>query len=135
MTVLNYQASLSLNETPPSMNTNKVRSNWRGFHTEKKRWQEDLGRLLMAMCLPKPIPSRGPVSVLVTLRFPTRRRRDSENFRPVLSKALGDAMVQGGFLLDDTDQDWRLRVVIGEETGPPRTTVTVSWVEAGEQVA
>jgi Holliday junction resolvase RusA-like endonuclease len=120
---------LALPRVPPSINTNAVRSHWRGFHSAKKKWQADLEVLLLAARLPRPIPASGPVLVDVVLRFPDRRRRDSENFRPVLSKALGDALVNGGWLHDDTDEDWRLQVVRDLEPGPARTLITVRWEE------
>jgi len=116
---------LWLDDVPPSINTNNVRSHWRGFHTAKKRWQADLERVLLVSALPRPIP--GLLEARVTLRFPVKRRRDSENFRPVLSKALGDALVNGGWLTDDTDQDWLLIVRTDPEVGPRRTTIELSW--------
>lgn len=120
---------LHIPRTPPSMNTNKIRSHWRGFHTAKKEWQRELEQLFMAVGVPRPIRSEGPVEASVTLRFPMRRRRDSENFRPLLSKALGDALVNGGWLTDDTDQDWWLRLSISQEIGSPQTTVELLWDE------
>ena len=120
-------ATIFLTDVPPSINTNQVRSNWRGFHTAKKKWQQSIEWLLVAECVPCPIPADGPVEVHATLRFPDRRRRDSENFRPVLSKALGDALVNGGWLPDDTDKEWWLRVSIDPEKGPRRTLIELSW--------
>lgn len=118
---------VTLPAVPPSINTNAVRSHWRGWHTAKKQWQADLERLFMAAALPRPLDAVGPVMADVTLRFPDKRRRDSENFRPVLSKALGDALVNGGWLADDTDQDWRLQVVIAPERGPHETCIALAW--------
>jgi hypothetical protein len=47
------RAELVLPRTPPSMNDNAIRSHWRGFHTEKKSWQEEIGQLLMLARLPR----------------------------------------------------------------------------------
>lgn len=121
---------ITLPMVPPSINTNKIRSHWRGFHTAKKAWQEDLEMALLASKLPRPIPAMGPVQVTACLRFPVRRRRDSENFRPLLSKALGDALTNGGWLADDTDQDWRLQVTISEYLGSPETSIRLFWPTA-----
>lgn len=118
---------ITIATVPPSINTNAVRSHWRGFHSAKKKWQADLEQLLMAAALPRPLLSDGPVLADVVLTFPDKRRRDSENFRPVLSKALGDALVNGGWLADDTDQDWRLQVVIAPERGPHNTSISLRW--------
>lgn len=120
---------------PPSINTNAVRSHWRGFHTHKKRWQSTLELELMALGLPRPIPCDGPLTVEAVLFFPTRHRRDSENFRPVLSKALGDALVNGGWLADDTDTDWRLSVRIDGERKPAATVVRLAWAPAESEAA
>lgn len=121
------EVSVTVGVVPPSINTNAVRSHWRGFHTAKKQWQGDLEKLFLASNLPRPLTSTGPVQADVVLTFPDRRRRDSENFRPVLSKALGDALVNGGWLADDTDQDWRLQVVIAPERGPYETRISLRW--------
>lgn len=72
----------------------------------KARWQEHLVELLDASGLP-----RGLAYVLVEgeITFPDRGRRDQGNFRVLIEKALGDALVHGwdgvpgGWLEDD---DW-----------------------------
>lgn len=122
--------SLTILDTPPSINTNKVRSHWRGFHKAKREWQDAIEKMLMVSSVPRPIPSSGPVQATVLLHFPTKRRRDSENFRPVLSKALGDALVNGGWLVDDTDEDWQLKVAVSRyPVAPGRTDLTLEWSE------
>lgn len=125
-------ATIRVSTTPPSINTNAVRSHWRGFHTAKKTWQAQFETLLMQARVPRPIPAKGPVAAVATLTFPMRRRRDGENFRPVLSKALGDALVNGGWLDDDTDQHWWLRLTINPELGPQGTVVELSWQDPSE---
>jgi len=42
------------------------------------------------------------VRATATLRFKQRRRRDEGNHRVILEKSLGDALVAGGWLSDDT---------------------------------
>lgn len=72
----------------------------------KARWQEMLAALLDASGLP-----RGLAYVLVEgeITFPDRGRKDQGNFRVLVEKALGDALVDGwedvpgGWLEDD---DW-----------------------------
>lgn len=70
------------------------------YQSLKARWQGWLGELLAATDLPK-----GLSYVLVEgeVTFPSRARRDQGNFRFMLEKALGDALVEGGWLEDD---DW-----------------------------
>lgn len=121
------QAEFWLPQTPPSMNTNKIRSDWRGFHNVKKAWQRMIEVELMGLALPRPIPRVGPLRADVVLTFPTKHRRDSENFRPVLSKALGDALVNGGWLADDTDEHWRLTLINDRDRGKATTYVRLRW--------
>lgn len=65
----------------------------------KKAWGELLTERLAASELPK-----GLAHVLVEgqCTFPDRRRRDQGNHRFMLEKALGDALVAGGWLPDDS---------------------------------
>lgn len=70
------------------------------YRAQKAQWQTLLAELLAATDLPK-----GLAHVLVEgeVTFPTRQRRDQGNFRFLIEKALGDALVDGGWLDDD---DW-----------------------------
>jgi hypothetical protein len=63
---------------------------WRGILTEK----------LVASHLPRRL---GRVFAEIEFTFPDVTRRDQGNFRVVVEKALGDALVEGGWLEDD---DW-----------------------------
>jgi hypothetical protein len=66
----------------------------------KQQWQSLILERLAASGLPK-----GLERVLVEgeVTFPTRAKRDQGNFRFLVEKALGDALVEGGWLADD---DW-----------------------------
>jgi hypothetical protein len=66
----------------------------------KQTWQAIFREALAPTALPK-----GLAKVLVegTIVFPDRGRRDQGNFRVVIEKALGDALVDGGWIEDD---DW-----------------------------
>lgn len=66
----------------------------------KQAWQALFREALGETSLPKPL---GYVLVEGTVTFPDRGRRDQGNFRVVIEKALGDALVEGGWLDDD---DW-----------------------------
>lgn len=68
------------------------------------------------------------VHASASLRFAVRRRRDEGNYRTPLEKALGDALVNGGWLPDDTPEHFRFGgVLIEPDTGPARTIVTIEW--------
>lgn len=96
---MNFQ--LRLHETPPSLNT--FGSVGGGTHHRyrrlKKQWQEQLGRALMQAAVPR---GMGRVKATAALRFPRAAKRDEGNFRFLLEKALGDILVEGGWLKDDT---------------------------------
>ena len=66
----------------------------------KQAWERLLRELLAESGLPK---SLGGVYVEGEITFPDRSRRDQGNYRVILEKALGDALVKGGWLKDD---DW-----------------------------
>lgn len=144
-----------------SINEAALRDSRKGLHgTAKIELQGALMRELdrFKYLLPKPIPSvghdgqRAPVWAHVRLRFPTHARRDVENFRVLISKALGDALTGpkwqgqgktmrpanrrltvggriyvGGWLEEDTHRDWLLTLDFDEETGTPSIQVTLVW--------
>ena len=111
---------LELPETPPSFNqVGHSGSRWT-WTKEKKRWQENIEMGLLVERVPRPIGEF--VSVTAILRFPTRHKRDAVNYRTLLEKVVGDALVNGGWLPDDTPDEFEFgRVVFTEETGPART--------------
>jgi hypothetical protein len=59
---------------------------------------------LMEQAVPRNLKS---VMATAALQFKQRRRRDEGNFRVILEKALGDALVEGGWLADDTADLYR----------------------------
>jgi hypothetical protein len=119
---------LELGRTPPSMNANQIRSSWRGFHRQKKSWQDDIGLLLLAAGLPR--GNRAAVAG-ATMRFPVRARRDPPNYLGLLSKALGDALVVSlqtpkcqRFIPDDDGPHYTfVGVAFEPELGPARTLI------------
>lgn len=109
-----------IGDTPPSLNVVAGRR-WQ-WTKAKRRWQTDLGVLLMAEQLPRGLHR---VEASAVLTFPTRRRRDEGNFRALLEKALGDALVEGGWLDDDTPDHFSFGAVTFA-LGAARTTVEVT---------
>lgn len=62
------------------------------------------------------------------MRFPLQRGRDEGNFRWMLEKALGDALVTGRWLSDDTGGRFSTGAVTFEtERGPKRTTLRITY--------
>src|SRR5947207_1933958 len=75
--------------------------------------------LLLAEQLPRRLER---VEASAVLTFPTRRRRDEGNYRALLEKALGDALVEGRWLVDDTPERFTFGTVSFAE-GQPRTAI------------
>jgi len=123
--------------TPPSLNVIAGRGSRFEFASAKRRWQSDLGVLLMAEAVPRGLER---VEASAVLSFPTRRRRDEGNYRTLLEKALGDALVEGGWLPDDTPDRFRFGRVRFAEGGlrtdlELRITVRPAASEHGRRTA
>jgi hypothetical protein len=108
-----------LGQTPPSLNAIAGRGSRHVFNRAKRSWQSDLGALLLAERMPRRLAR---VEASATLAFAVARRRDEGNFRTLIEKALGDALVEGGWLEDDTPDQFSFgRVAFAH--GPARTTI------------
>ena len=126
MTVVIHVITIE-NETPPSLNSYS-HAHWRKYHSIKKSWQNRLGVELMEMR--KRLAPAAQVHATAQLRFPTRRRRDEGNYRAALEKSLGDALVEGGYLVDDTPEQFTFGALTFDDTpGQPRTTLQLRWTE------
>jgi hypothetical protein len=80
---------------------------------------------LMEQRVPRALAS---VSAKATIRFKQHRRRDEGNFRVILEKALGDALVEGGWLSDDTPDLYRFGVVeLFAPVDRPETIVVLDY--------
>jgi hypothetical protein len=112
-------ARIWIGDTPPSLNVVAGRR-W-DWTKAKRRWQTDLGVLLMAERLPRGLQR---VEASAVLTFPTRRRRDEGNYRSLLEKSLGDALVEGRWLDDDTPDRFSFGAVTFA-LGASRTTVNL----------
>jgi hypothetical protein len=122
---MNNQVEFAYNDAPPSLNAIATRGNHWAVTNAKKKWQGIFEQLLMAYALPRGLDR---VEALAFLRYPQKRRRDEGNMRWLLDKALGDALVNGGWLDDDTPEHFVFgRVFFEPERGPKRTTVVVHW--------
>lgn len=101
------QVVLEIPGVPPSYNT-VHHAHWTVNRREKQDWEQ---RCWVAL-LEKRVP-RGLELVTATARlfFKQRRRRDEGNFRVILEKALGDVLVSGGYLPDDTPDHYRFGTV------------------------
>lgn len=118
------RTQLYYDDVPPSLNTIGTRSDHWAVGKAKGRWQGIMEVLLLGSRLPR---RQDVVHATASLRFPTRRIRDEGNFRWMLEKALGDALVVGGWLEgDDADRFTFGELTFEDEPGPPRTTVLLN---------
>ena len=88
-------------DTPPSFNAVGHSGNRWKWTRAKKQWQETMETLLLAGAVPRGLRR---VEARVELAFPTKRRRDVVNYRTLLEKCIGDALVNGRWLSDDTPE-------------------------------
>lgn len=93
--------TLQLPLTPPSFNAVGHTGNRWQWTRAKKNWQHMIEIALMAARVPR---GQSYIEARAVLTFPTNRRRDTGNYRTILEKCLGDALVNGGWLPDDTPE-------------------------------
>lgn len=118
--------------TPPSLNRSG-RAHPKAQHRIKTALQRDLEVLLLEAKVPRPVTS---VFATAVMRFPTVRRRDEGNHRWLLEKALGDALVNGGWLSDDTPLYYRFgRVAFSPAQGPCVTIIQLQADHAKQSAA
>lgn len=113
-------ATLEIPGTPPSFNAIGYRSHWAVGRRHKQQWQQWLATALMVAQVPRGLHS---VTATAELHFKQRRRRDEGNFRVILEKSLGDALVEGGWLADDTPEFFRFGAL--ELLAPSTEAMTV----------
>jgi hypothetical protein len=113
---------LVYNDTPPSLNRIGTRGSRWAVTRAKARWQGILEQLLLISGLRR---GQARIHATASLRLPLRRTRDEGNYRWCLEKALGDALVNGRWLPDDTPEHFTFGELTFEQPGPGRTTVTL----------
>lgn len=122
---------LTHTEAPPSLNE-YAHKHWRVFHRTKHYWQDIFEAELMSSPLSRPAPPRRVVRATAVITFPTRHRRDEGNYRSLIEKALGDALVNGGWLDDDTRAQFTFGdCVVDGPPGPKRTVISLMVDDAG----
>lgn len=96
---------------PPSLN--QIRGeHWRTTHDRRKDQKADVQNLLR---VERFAAVRSLVATAVVFARSTQRK-DEDNFRSELSKVVGDALVQGGWLPDDTPEHFRFGAVAFERS-------------------
>jgi hypothetical protein len=111
-------------DVPPSLNRVASRGSRWAYSKAKREWQSNLEQLLMLVKLPRPVAH---VEASAVLTFPVMRKRDEGNFRFMLEKALGDALVNGGWLEDDDADRFEFRKVRFQKGRRKQTEVTLKY--------
>lgn len=120
-----HRVALSIPGTPKSFNQVGYHSHWTANRREKQAWQGWIALALMEQKVPRRLKR---VEVKATLRFKQRRRRDEGNFRVILEKACGDALVEGGWLPDDDADLYRFgRVELLAPVERPETILVLDY--------
>lgn len=125
-------AQIVLNSVPDSLNK-ATRGRGIATHRKKKLLEEEMVMRLLAAGVPKSLTR---VEVSASLRFPTRHRRDPDNFGFLLAKAMGDALAPHSalhphrWLQDDTAEYYAFfqPVTFEKEIGSPRTILSLAWM-------
>lgn len=116
-----------VNQIPPSDNKFKGRRNVWEYRTAKKEWLD----MLLWLCKGK-VPQKPFERAVVTITyfFPTRGRRDPDNYS---GKFILDGLVQAGIIQDDSFRciDLRLRGDCDREK--PRTEIEIMEEKHGEE--
>lgn len=86
---------------PDSFNEGGSGTNWMAYQSKKKVWMELLSEKLVESGLPKGLGRVVVEGVMTFGRRPGHRGPDQDNYRFPLSKALGDALEDGGWLEQD----------------------------------
>lgn len=115
--------TITVDETPPSLNDVVGQGHWRRYYAIKKRWQLMLLTQLASVDFPRELHQ---VLVEGVVTFPTRQKHDQGNYRFVVEKALGDALQAGGYLEDDDWSHYEFGNLQAEyEKGVRRTRLTL----------
>jgi len=119
-----HGAVLEIGGTPPSFNVT-AGAHWTKHRKAKRDWQDWLGLAMMAKAVPRKLLR---VEATARVQFPAERRRDEGNFRVVLEKALGDVLVEGDWLPDDTPDRYTFGAVTIDAPMPVhQTLVTLTY--------
>lgn len=108
-----------INEIPPSDNRFKGRNNIWEYRTKKKDWIGIVGWATIGKRPKKPYEKS---TVTITYFFPTRGRRDPDNYS---GKFILDGLVQAGIIKDDSFQCIDLRLKASYDKDNPRTEIEV----------
>lgn len=109
----------SIPAIPPSNNRFAGRQNHWEYREQKKQWQD----MISACCAPVPPEPIESAVVTLTYYFPTRVRRDPDNYS---GKFILDGLVRKCILLDDSFKNVELVLRGDYDKSRPRTEIEVT---------
>lgn len=116
-------ARIDLPGIPKSLNAVGSRGSHHAWNREKKKWE---GMIFIGLRQAKVPEGLVYVEATAVLHPPTKHKRDEGNFRAILEKALGDILQVGGWLVDDSDAEFRFgRLEFAGPEKPPRTILVL----------
>lgn len=116
-----FTLSVYYDDTPPSFNKVGHSGNRWAWTSAEKKWKGIVEGLMLATGFPREWEH---ISVKVRLTFPTRNKRDEINYRVILEKAIGDALVNGKWIPDDVPEHFYFEGVhFEQQTGKAKTTI------------
>jgi hypothetical protein len=109
---------------PPSLNLTRS-WHWSKARRLRRNWQDWMGWAAYEAIGPvvEPFSAAHATAELV---FKVNRRRDEGNFRSALEKALGDALVERGYLRDDTPDRFTFGKVTFRKGKQDKTLITLT---------
>lgn len=124
-----HDLHFTIDECPASMNTfagRGIGAN-KAYRLHKKQWASMVGMALIGQTKwlnwgNQPVAPMQKALVVVTHTFPTRRRRDRDNYN---GKAILDGLVENGVLVDDTAHNVFVVVNFEYAKGIEKTDVKV----------
>lgn len=108
-----------INEIPKSLNHYAGRKNPWEYRQDKEKWKI----IVMLTCRQRPPKPYEKARVTITYYFPTRARRDPDNYTP---KFLLDGLTAAGIIKDDSFQCIELTVRGEYDKERPRTEIEVT---------
>lgn len=108
-----------IDRIPPSNNRYIGRTNFRDYQKVKKEWAE----LICCTCRPRPEKPIPRAVVKLTYFFPTRGRRDPDNYS---GKMILDGLTAAGIIEDDSFGHIELILRGGYDKDNPRTEIEVT---------
>ena len=118
--------TITLKGTPPSLNRFAGRQNAWEYRSAKDTWTAAVYYAVRG-CKQRPAKPYQRASVEITYYFPTRGRRDPDNYS---GKFLLDGLTRAGVIADDDFRHIRLTVAGECDKERPRTVVRVTPAEA-----